>query len=110
MDLFEHARKTNLLIVDSYSGYIDFKMLTSETSADVIKTLKRWFAKHGAPRLLESDNRPYLSAKEFRELKKECGFEHQTSRPRYPQSNGLAERAEQVAKNIEMRERRNIHK
>lgn len=26
VDLFDHARETNLVIVESYSGYIDFKM------------------------------------------------------------------------------------
>ena len=62
--------------------------------------LKKQFATHGVPRLLISDNGPQFKLRVFSNFAKLWGFEHITSSPRYPQSNGLAERAVQSAKNV----------
>ena len=48
---------------------------------------------------MESDNGTPFSSTEFRAFARKCGFSHDTSSPRYPQSNGLVERNMQTIKN-----------
>lgn len=98
--LFDFNGKTNIAIVDSYSGFIDYSELRNASSSEVIAALKRWFSTHGIQRILESDNGACFVAREFQDFKRKWGFDHVTSSPRYPKSNGLAERAVQVVKNI----------
>ncbi|SCV66296.1 Integrase core domain protein [Anaplasma phagocytophilum] len=100
IDLFDFNGKTNIAIVDSYSGFIDYSELRNASSSEVIAALKRWFSTHGIQRILESDNGACFVAREFQDFKRKWGFDHVTSSPRYPKSNGLAERAVQVVKNI----------
>ena len=92
-DLFEHNKHSYLLVVDYYSRYIEIARLYSTSSNAVINHLKSIFARHGIPQSLISDNGPQYSGNAFREFAKSYEFEHITSSPRYPQSNGLAERA-----------------
>ena len=66
----------------------------------VISKLKSQFARYGIPNQLVSDNGPPYNSKEFAELSKEYEFEHKTSSPRYPLSNGKAENAVKIAKSI----------
>lgn len=99
-DLFTHKSREFLLIVDSYSGFFDFRLLKHTTSSEIINHLKSWFATHGIPEKLESDNGPQYNSKEFRQFASTWDFEHSTSSPKFPQSNGLAERFVQTAKNI----------
>ncbi|UYV69804.1 K02A2.6-like [Cordylochernes scorpioides] len=51
-------------------------------------------------RLLETDNGPNFTSRDFKDFQKKWLFDHQTSSPLYPKSNGLAERAVQTAKNL----------
>lgn len=99
-DLFHFCGKEYLLIADSYSGFFDFAQLREPTARVVIEQLKRWFATHGIPRVLYTDNGPQYSANEFATFSRLWSFDHVTSSPHFPRSNGLAEKFVQTAKNL----------
>lgn len=99
-DIFTFVRNEYLLIVDSYSGFFDIQKLHHNTSKEVISILKSWFSLHGVPKILESDNGPHYSSALFKEFANQWNFKHKTSSPKFPQSNGLAERFVQTAKNM----------
>ena len=50
-------------------------------------------AKHGIPGKIVSDNSPQFSSQEFKKFKDLYEFDHVTSSPTYPQTNGKAENA-----------------
>lgn len=54
---------------------------------------KSIFAQHGIPEVVISDNGSQFSATSYAEFAKEYHFQHITSSPYFPQSNGEAERA-----------------
>ncbi|XP_021340038.1 uncharacterized protein K02A2.6-like [Mizuhopecten yessoensis] len=84
-----NGRKNSLC--DYYSRYFEVGKLENTRSATVINQLKSFFARHGIPEEVRSDNGPQYSSKEFRKFAEDWGFDHKTSSPHYPQSNGLAE-------------------
>jgi hypothetical protein len=87
-------------MVDSYSSWIDFKEIKTIHSAEIIKQLKTWFAVHGSPEELHTDNGTQYTSQQFKDFANEWNFKHVTGSPHHHQSNGLAERYVQVAKNI----------
>ena len=98
-DLFCFEGKNYLLVVDYFSRYIELALLDRGTaSEDVILHCKSIFARHGIPETLITDKGPQFSAFVFRKFSDAYGFTHVTSSPRYPQSNGEAERAVQTVK------------
>ena len=99
-DLFEWNGDSYLLTVDYFSKFIEVDHLNSTTSTAVIKRLKAQFARHGIPMKLRTDNGPQYSSQEFRQFCASYHIEHVTSSPRYPQSNGEAERAVQTVKRL----------
>ncbi|KAL1267152.1 hypothetical protein QQF64_002827 [Cirrhinus molitorella] len=66
----------------------------------VIAKLKTALVRHGISERVISDNGPCYSAEEFHRFKVAWDFQHTTTSPRYPQSNGLAEKTVQTAKRI----------
>jgi RNase H-like domain found in reverse transcriptase/Reverse transcriptase (RNA-dependent DNA polymerase)/Integrase zinc binding domain len=100
VDLFTYLRHEYLLLVDTYSNFFDFKLLPETSSGAVIQQMKGWFSLFGIPNVVYSDNGPQFSARQFKEFGRHWQFEHRTSSPYYPRSNGLAERYVQEAKNI----------
>ncbi len=70
------------------------------TTTAVIHRMKAVFARHGIPKKVISDNGPCYSSHEFKQFADSWGFQHVTSSPHYPQSNGLAEKTVQTAKRI----------
>ena len=70
------------------------------TSATIIRKLSAHFARHGIPETVFSDNGTNFASTEFQMFAKNWDFKHVTSSPEFPQSNGLAERSVQTAKNI----------
>ena len=99
-DLFEWKGSTYLLIVDYFSRYFEIAKLSGETSGEVIRHTKSVFARHGIPEELISDNGPQYSSTLFHKFAQESGFVHTTSSPKYPQSNGEAERAVKTCKGL----------
>ena len=99
-DLFTWDNKEHLLLVDSYSGFIEFNTLTTTSSNAVINKLKSHFSRYGIPETVYSDNGPQYDSAAFKAFADTWGFTHVTSSPTYAQSNGLAERAVRTAKGI----------
>ena len=78
-----------LVIIDYRSRYVEVSaLLSSQTSREIIRSLKSIFARHGVPEVVRSDNGPQFDSAEFAKFAKEWEFEHVTGSPRYAQSNG----------------------
>ena len=67
---------------------------------ETISKMQKAFSRQGIPDILFSDNGPQFSSCKFKQFAKDYGFEHITSSPQYPQSNGEVERAVQTLKAI----------
>ena len=80
--------------------FIEVARLTSLTSRAAIKELKGIFARHGIPDVLVTDNGPNFSSAEFSVFARTWCFDHVTSSPHYPQSNGKSENAVKTVKNL----------
>jgi predicted Fe-S protein YdhL (DUF1289 family) len=100
VDLFAHAGKQYLVMVDYYSDYFEIEQLATVSAAAIINRMRSQFSRHGIPELLFSDNGPQFTSEEFQRFGQKWGFEHRTSSPYYSQSNGKAESAVKVAKHI----------
>ncbi len=87
-DLFELDSQHYLLIVDYFSRYPEVLALQSTTSTATIRALSSVFSRHGVPEVLRSDNGPQFSSLDFAKFASSWEFNHITSSPRYPQSNG----------------------
>ena len=92
-DLCDLHGRTLLVVSDYYSNYIEVARLTSVTTQSVVRELKTVFSRFGIPEVLVTDNGPQFSSAEFQEFATSWSFDHVTSSPRYPQSNGKAENA-----------------
>ncbi|XP_033096399.1 uncharacterized protein K02A2.6-like [Anneissia japonica] len=90
--------KSFLIIVDSYTKWIDAVIMNSITAECTIEVLRRVFATHGIPKVLVSDNGPTYTSAQFKEFTVRNGIKHLFSAPFKPSSNGLAERAVQTVK------------
>ena len=99
-DLFEMNKQTYLLLVDYYSRYPEVIKLNSTTSSSVIAAMKSVFSRHGIPHTVISDNGPQYDSAEMKQFSSTYGFNHITSSPYYPQSNGLAERTVKTIKSL----------
>ena len=64
----------------------------------IIKELKAVFAWFGIPDVVVTDNGPQLSSAEFSGFSRIWGFDHVTSSPKYPQSNGKAKNGVKTVK------------
>ena len=97
-DLFELHGDNYMVMVDYYSGFIELDQLESTTSRTVIKYMKKHMARYGIVNILMTDNGPQFTSTEFKEFAAAYGFQHVTSSPLRPQSNGLAEQAVRTMK------------
>ena len=95
-DLFELNKSNYLLVVDYFSWYPEVIQLSSAS----VLSLKSVFSRHRIPEIVRSDNGPRYSSSEFMSFASSYGFQHLTSSPKFPQSNGQAERSVQTVKGL----------
>ena len=96
-DLFQLKGATYLLVVDYFSRYPEIKRLTATNTSDIVKAMN---ARFRIPETVLGDNSQQYASQEFKEFAKSYGFNHVTSSPLYPQSNGQAERAVKTVKHL----------
>ena len=89
-----------MVIVDYYSSFFEVDFLSTKKPDEVIRKLKAHLARHGISDQFVSDNgQPFVSDK-FREFTNAYGFDHVTSSPNYPESNGKVVNAVNTAKSL----------
>lgn len=98
-DIFSYANNSYLVVIDSYSTWLEILLLKNKTAHEVILKLKILFSKFGSPDQLICDNIPFGSYSMY-EFAKEWNFDIVTRSPNYPRSNGLAEKAVGIAKKM----------
>lgn len=97
-DIFTLNSKDYLIIVDYTTNYYDISLLTDKQSRRVVTQTKIIFSWFGIPKIVISDNGPEFSGEAYKKFSKEWDFEHITSSPVYPESNGQIERTIQTVK------------
>lgn len=98
-DVLEHQGKDYLIVIDYYSKWIELIKLKRKTAGEINLELLRIFSRFGYPHVIISDNMP-MGSFEAKQFANAHDIRIITSSPRYPKSNGLAERAVQIAKKI----------
>ena len=99
-DLFTVNSRDYMVTSDYYSRWIEIDYLKTTTAAEVINKLKSHFAREGIPQIVRSDNGPQFKAAEFQQFASKWDFQHTTASPNWPQANGHAEKAVDIAKNL----------
>ena len=98
-DIAYYAGNEYLVVIDSYSKWIELKKLKYKDSHELIKHFKEIFSRQGIPEVLIADNMPFNSFN-FRNFANQWNFKVITTSPNYPQSNGLAEKGVGIVKNL----------
>lgn len=95
------TRQQLLIVVDSFSKWLEVFIMKATTSAKTIERLRSLFASFGLPQELVSDNAPNFTSTEFKEFLRNNGVKFTLSPPYHPASNGAAERCvQEVKKNL----------
>ena len=98
IDLFSLYQKVYVAVVDYNSKYIEMAHLRDETARCLVDNIKKIFSRHGIPKEVWSDNGSQFTSKEFENFAITWDFDHKTSSPEYPKSNGFIERHIQTVK------------
>ena len=89
-DCFEWNKEHYVVIVDSYSGYIELAKLKNMSGEALVDALKPILATHGAPAEMITDHGTNYSSSEFKQFASEWEFLHVQSSPYHKKSNGRA--------------------
>lgn len=98
-DILTFGGRDYLVIVDYFSNWIELGEINSKSALEIINILRKVFATYGIPVTVIADNNPFGSL-EFRKFAKDWDFNIINSSPRYPKSNGMAEKAVGICKNM----------
>ena len=92
-----------MVVCDYFSGFLEVERLHTTTTTTVSKLLKALFARYGVPDILVTDNGSQFASAKFVSFSKRWRFQHITSSPHYPQSNGRAKNAVKTIKQLLMK-------
>ena len=91
--------KIFLVVVDSYSEWVEVLPVSNLTSETTINCLRTCFATHGLPQICVSDNGSCFTTDEFERFMKKNSILHIKSAPYHPVRNGCVERLVRTFKN-----------
>lgn len=98
-DILDFQGKYFLVIVDYFSHWLEILQLSDKTSRSVINAFQEAFTRFGYPENIVADNNPFNSF-ECCNYFKAKDIVLTSSSPHYPRSNGMAEKAVHISKNI----------
>lgn len=98
MDFADVEGTSLLIMVDTYSKWVEVKVMTSTTASHTVEAVRTCFAAYGLPVEAVTDNGPQFRSNEFKTFLSENGVRHVCSPPYHPQSNGAVERVVQSVK------------
>ncbi|XP_058816952.1 uncharacterized protein LOC131680250 [Topomyia yanbarensis] len=100
-DFFYLNHKTFLVIVDSYTKWIELEYMRFSTDCKhVIKVFLNIFARYGLPDVLVTDGGPPFNSLDFVDFFIKQGVHVMKSPPYHPESNGQAERMVRLVKDV----------
>ena len=100
IDHFFFENKIFLLAIDSLTKYIEVEIVKSVSTEETIDTLRMIFSRNGLPDTIVSDNATSFVSSEFRDFMTSNSIVHLTPPPYSPASNGQAERAVKIIKDL----------
>ena len=80
-----------MVLTDQFSRYPEVEFTRSIAIAPVREKLKKVFATHGVPKVVQTDNGPPFNSREFKQLADEMGFTHTSVTPYHPKAQGQVE-------------------
>lgn len=92
------CNKYFLIVVDSFSKWLEVRKVNSPSSFSTINVLRELFSTHGLPDVIVSDNGSCFTSEEFRDFLKANAIRQVLIPPYHPASNGQAERMVQSFK------------
>ncbi|XP_031333837.1 uncharacterized protein K02A2.6-like [Photinus pyralis] len=92
IDFLEKFNKKFLIVVDSYSRWIEIQIMHGTNSSKTIQALKHIFATFGIPEEIVSDNGPPFNGEEYKKFALSIGTKVSLTPPVHPCSNGKAEK------------------
>ena len=100
-DLFEYSGRQYLVVIDRYTSFPFVSTFARAPTARQVKAaMLEIFALFGLPGKIRTDGGPQFAAAEFKDFCAELRIEHAISSAYYPESNGHAEVAVRVIKNM----------
>lgn len=100
IDFFHKNKRVFLILVDSYSRWLEVKRMSTTTAEAVEKVLDGIFSIFGFPKKIVSDNGPPFQSEGFAQYCSLRNIRHVLTPPYHPASNGLAERAVKTTKAV----------
>ncbi|XP_062560914.1 uncharacterized protein K02A2.6-like isoform X1 [Armigeres subalbatus] len=96
-DFFHFEHRVFLLVVDSFSKWLEIDLMKTGTEASkVIRKFVAFFSRFGLPDVLVTDGGPPFNAHQFISFMERQGIKVLKSPPYNPSSNGQAERMEHL--------------
>ncbi|KAG5886201.1 hypothetical protein JTB14_028032 [Gonioctena quinquepunctata] len=89
-----------LIVVDSFSKWLEVRVVPSTSFQSAISVLRELFATHGVPLVIVSDNATAFTSSEFQIFLTNNLIRHARIAPYHPASNGEAERMVQTTKHL----------
>ena len=98
IDFAQKGRTNFLVVIDSYSKWLEVFEMRSTSAESTCDTLRTLFASFGLPEEIVSDNGPQFTSSVFKFFLKRNGVKQTLTPPYHPASNGAAKRSVQILK------------